>query len=201
MLITFSEVISLIEPSTPSFLKRSIRPSSSHVWCSTRLYTRSSFLFMSMTSSTVQKKVNFYCTLTTLTSLSRVIPWGCIWKSQPPHRSGSKLHVRSNLLHLSLSKCNFMYFGYFPESKILTNNFIMPSPSPTWPTDHLTYCISVWGGQSFSTNYSLYKLFIVQKHCVKMLLFFYCKRKSTQSMVSLYFFGTLRPFFNWSYCS
>ena len=143
------------------------------------------------------KKVNFYCTLTTLTSLSRVIPWGCIWKSQPPHRSGSKLHVRSNLLHVNLSKCNFMYFGYFPESKILTNNSIMPSPSPTWFTDHLTYCISVWGGQSFSTNYSLYKLFIIQKHCVKMLLFFYCKRKSTQSMVSLYFFGTLRPFFNW----
>ena len=159
-------------------------------------------------------------------------------------------YMQSNLLHINLSKCNFMYFK--PTASRTLNSIIGPSFTPTpsltlngrdikqvsetkflgviidenlsWQPhidsvsrklascvgalyrvqdfvpkalhkqlyhalfeSHLTYCISVWGGQSFST---LNKLFTIQKRCVRMLFsnpekksFCYCKRKPTQSMV------------------
>ena len=159
-------------------------------------------------------------------------------------------YMQSNLLHINLSKCNFMYFK--PTASRTLNSIIGPLFTPTpsltlngreimqvaetkflgviidenlsWQPhiesvcrklsscvgalyrvqdfvpkalhkqlyhalfeSHLTYCISVWGGQSFST---LSKLFIIQKRCVRMLFsnpikksFCYCKRKATDSMV------------------
>ena len=52
---------------------------------------------------------------------------------------------------------------------------------------HMTYCISVWGGQSFN---ALNKLFTIQKRCVRMLFsnpnknsFCHCRGKETQSMI------------------
>ena len=159
-------------------------------------------------------------------------------------------YMQSNLLHINLSKCNFMYFE--PNASRTLNSIIGPyfTPIPSltlngleikrvseakflgviideqlsWQPQidsvsrklascigalyriqdhvpkalhkqlyhalfesHMTYCISVWGGQSFN---KLNKLFIIQKHCVRMLFsnpnkksFCYCKNKASQSMV------------------
>ena len=160
------------------------------------------------------------------------------------------MYMRSNLLHINLSKCNFMYFK--PNASRTLNSIIGPcfTPTPsltlngreikqvsktkflgviiddnlTWQAQidsvsrklsscigalyriqdsvpkslhkqlyhalfesHMTYCISVWGGQSFNT---LNKLFIIQKRCVRMLFanpnkksFCYCRGKESQFML------------------
>ena len=54
-------------------------------------------------------------------------------------------YIKYNLLHINMEKCCFMHFQ---------------------PKSHLTYGISVWGGVSDS---KLNKIFIVQKHCIRVL--------------------------------
>ena len=160
------------------------------------------------------------------------------------------MYMQSNLLHINLSKCNYMYFR--PNASRTLNSIIGPlfTPTPslmlngreikqvsktkflgviiderlTWQAQidsvsrklsscigalyriqdsvpkslhkqlyhalfesHMTYCISVWGGQSFN---ALNKLFIIQKRCVRMLFsnpnkksFCYCRGKETQFML------------------
>ena len=160
------------------------------------------------------------------------------------------MYMQSNLLHINLSKCNFMYFK--PNASRTLNSIIGPSFTPTpslmlngreikqvsktkflgviidedlsWRPQidsvsrklascigalyriqdavpkilhkqlyhtlfesHMTYCISVWGGQSFNT---LNRLFVIQKRCIRMLFtnpnktsFCYCKGRESQAMV------------------
>ena len=161
------------------------------------------------------------------------------------------MYMQSNLLHINLSKCNFMYFK--PSASRILNSIIGPSFTPipclllngravkqvsetkflgviidenlSWRPQidsvsrklascigalyriqdsvpktlhkqlyhalfesHMTYCISVWGGQSFN---ALNKLFTIQKRCVRMLFsnpnknsFCHCRGKETQSMIN-----------------
>jgi len=160
------------------------------------------------------------------------------------------MYMESNLLHINLGKCNFMYFK--PSASRTLNSIIGPSFTPTpslslnghtikqvsetkflgviidenlsWRPhidsvsrklascigaiyriqdsvpktlhkqlyhslfeSHMTYCISVWGGQSYN---ALNTLFIIQKRCVRMLFknpnknsFCLCRSKETQSMI------------------
>jgi len=161
------------------------------------------------------------------------------------------MYMQSNLLHINLTKCNFMYFkpnasrtmnsiigpSYFTETPDLVLNGhpikqvsetkflgVIIDENLTWRPQidsvsrklsscigalyriqdsvpkalhkqlyhslfesHMTYCISVWGGQSFN---ALSKLFTIQKRCVRMLFsnpdkksFCHCRGKETQSMV------------------